>query len=198
MADLIAILSAIIGVFASIGGSLMLAAREDHKQAARISFCVAGVAFWFMGVIMALDISGQRLSIRMGVAAIIGAAAAAGVVWAVSLTAADAQNPPSQQNVASPSALPSSPGGSSNAAQPNSVTGATIEGNSQGGAAAEIRSNGTPNNPSTGADINVTGPGQSITGSHVIQSGPGTGLSVIQSGSGTGLKLTVGGERKPD
>jgi hypothetical protein len=102
-----------------------------------------------------------------------------------------------QMQMPAPAPAPSS--GPNTGAKQTDITGITIEGNSQGGAAAKIRSNGTPNNPSTGGDINVTGaPGQSITGLHVIQSRPGTGLSVIQSGPGTGLKVTAGDERKPD
>lgn len=76
----------------------------------------------------------------------------------------------------------------------NQVTGAKIEGNNQGGAAAEIVNSGG----GTGANIDVTGaPGQSVTGLRVQQTGPGTGLKVIQSGPGTGLsvKTTIG---KPD
>jgi hypothetical protein len=76
-----------------------------------------------------------------------------------------------------------------NNSDPNHITGMKIEGNSQGGAAAEIIG-GAGANPA--ADINVTaGPGQSATGLHVIQTGPGTGLRVIQNGPGTGLRVGV-------
>ena len=69
-----------------------------------------------------------------------------------------------------------------------SVTGLKIEGNNQGGAAAEIVNSGG----GTGADINVVGsPGQSLTGLHVTQSGPGTGLRIIQNGPGVGLRVGV-------
>ena len=75
---------------------------------------------------------------------------------------------------------------------PNHVTGLNIVGNSQGGVAAEIVSNGLPGQPSVGADIRtVVGPGQSVTGVNVTQTGPGTGLRVIQTGPGVGLRSTV-------
>ena len=75
---------------------------------------------------------------------------------------------------------------------PSHVTGMTIVGDGQGGAAAEISSKGLPGQPSTGADIRtIIGPGQSGTGLSVTQTGPGTGLRVIQTGPGVGLRSTV-------
>jgi hypothetical protein len=91
MADIIALLSAIVGVAASLGGGLMLQARDDYRRAARIAFYVAGIAFWFLGVALALDVAGQPLVIRMVIAAAVGAFAAAGLVWAISLAAVDVQ-----------------------------------------------------------------------------------------------------------
>ena len=75
---------------------------------------------------------------------------------------------------------------------PNSVTGTTIIGNNQGGAAAEVLSSGSPGQPSVGMDITASGtPGQNVTGLKVIQNGPGTGLKVIQNGPGVGVRSTV-------
>jgi len=79
---------------------------------------------------------------------------------------------------------------------PNSVVGATIIGNGQGGPAASISAFGSPGQPpAVGASINATGcPGQSVTGLRVIQTGSGTGLNVTVGGNGpaTGLNVTVG------
>jgi hypothetical protein len=79
----------------------------------------------------------------------------------------------------------------------NSITGMTIQGNHQGGAAAEVNVTGSANQakPPVGLDINVVGaPGQSVTGLRVIQNGPGTGLKVTVGGDGpaTGVRVTVG------
>lgn len=87
----------------------------------------------------------------------------------------------------------SPPGGAGPSTGTGEIVGHTIIGNGQGGAAEEIISNGSPGQPSTGADINIRAhPGQSVTGMRVIQNGSGTGLRVIQSGPGTGIKITIG------
>jgi hypothetical protein len=68
------------------------------------------------------------------------------------------------------------------------ATGMRIDGNNQGGMAAEIISSG----PGPAVDISAAGgAGQSVTGLHVRQTGPGTGLKVIQNGPGIGLRVTV-------
>jgi hypothetical protein len=80
----------------------------------------------------------------------------------------------------------------------NSVTGMTIEGNRQGGTAAEVNVTGSVNQPApVGLEINAVGaPGQSVTGMRVIQNGPGTGLKVTVGGDGpaTGVRVRVGTE----
>ena len=77
---------------------------------------------------------------------------------------------------------------------PTGVVGMDVEGHNQGSgnAAYEINSHGTPEAPSTGAEVTAHGQsGQNVTGLRVTQSGPGTGLRIVQSGSGTGLRVTV-------
>lgn len=82
----------------------------------------------------------------------------------------------------------------------NSVTGMTIQGNSQGDPAAEFSATGSHNQaaPPVGLDINaVGGPGQSVTGLRIIQNGPGTGLKVTVGGSGPATGVRVNVESKP-
>lgn len=78
---------------------------------------------------------------------------------------------------------------------PNHVTGMKIEGNGQGGAASEIVNSGG----GTGAKIDVTAAeGQSATGLHAQQTGPGMASRIVQTGTGTGLSVTVrGGKPNP-
>lgn len=78
----------------------------------------------------------------------------------------------------------------------HTLVGAEYTGKDQGGPVGDIRSTGTPEGPSLGADIVVNAqPGQSATGVRVHQSGPGTGLRVVQSGPGTGMRVTVGTDK---
>lgn len=72
------------------------------------------------------------------------------------------------------------------------IIGHSVVGNNQGGAALEIQSHGTSQNPSVGAEVSVMAPaGQSVIGTRVIQNGPGTGMRVIQNGPGVGFRSSV-------
>jgi hypothetical protein len=170
---LLLIVTVACGVLCSVGGGLMVAGSNEHRRAARIAFYLGGALFWFAGVIGSYNIMGQPIAFRLMIAGIVGAASAIFTVWMLTLTSS-AQTP-----------LP--PNGIN-----GSVTGLEIVENGQGGPAVDIESHGSPNGSSVGYEQNVHGmPGQSVTGTRVIQTGPGTGMRVIQTGPGVGFRSTV-------
>jgi hypothetical protein len=170
------------GLLISVGGSLMLAPSFEHRRAARVAFVLGGVLFWMTGVIWAANAGEAAMSIRLLISGIVGAASAMFTVWMLTL-ASTAQTNSSLSSKVLP--MP-------NNDDSKHVIGHEIIGNNQGGAAVEIQSNGSPGQPSTGADLKtIIPPGQSGTGLKVIQNGPGTGLKVIQTGPGVGLRSTV-------
>jgi hypothetical protein len=145
-------------------------------------FLVGGGLLW---ISMESEVMIQQRFVLGVVGGIFGALAIISIGEMVRPSGVKAQSAPNQtyKNEATPMATEN---------DLNNVTGTTIIGNNQGGAAAEVLSSGSPRQPSVGMDITASGaPGQNVTGLKVIQNGPGTGLRVIQNGPGVGVRSTV-------
>lgn len=96
ISDIAQIVSAVIGLASSIGGALMLSTSEEDRRIARRAFYIAGFSFWVLGVLMTINSSDQSLILRMVIAGVIGAIAAAATVWAASLTMPASSRPDPQ------------------------------------------------------------------------------------------------------
>jgi len=155
------------GILCSVGGGLMIATSNEHRQAARVAFVAAGVLFWMTGVIWGINSMESSMSIRFIVSGLVGAVSAIFTVWMFTLSS-NAQTPP---------APPSSSNGSPQ----------TVIQNGGGGIGMDLTVSGTPGSPTPTVGLQTNG-------LQVIQNGHGTGMKVTVGGNGPaiGVQSTVG------
>src|SRR2546422_11370693 len=80
----LAVIIGAAGIVASLGGAMMFS--KEHRRAAMGCFVVSGLLFWSLGVMWAINATGQAMLYRLITAGIVGAASATFTVWVITAT----------------------------------------------------------------------------------------------------------------